>query len=57
MFEDPNGIKHIGTPAWKTKNYYSTSARMEHGVGLDKKMSNGEYSPERNESVQPEKIV
>jgi len=50
MFEDPNGIKYIGTPAWRTKNYYSTAVRMEHGEGNEKKMSN-EYSPERNESV------
>lgn len=36
MFEDPRGPKYIGTPAWKTKNYYSTALRMEHGEGLDK---------------------
>ncbi len=31
MFEDPKGIKYLGTPAWRTKNYYSKSVRMEHG--------------------------
>ena len=34
MFEDPTGIKYIGTPAWKTKNYYSAFARMERGIDL-----------------------
>ena len=48
MFEDPNGLPYLGTPAWKTKNYYSTSARMEHGEGLEKRISN-EASPERHE--------
>jgi len=51
MFEDPNGIRYIGTPAWKTKNYYSETARMEHGEGLEKKLFDGEHSPERNESA------
>ena len=51
MFEDPNGIKWVGTPAWKTKNYYSTTVRMEHGdVG---KRFDEEASPERNVSAQP----
>lgn len=36
MFEDPKGIKYIGTPAWKTKNFYSSSRRMEKGEGLIK---------------------
>lgn len=54
MFEDPNGPKWIGTPAWKTKNYYSTTARMELGEGLGKSMNDHEESPERN-AVQPDK--
>jgi len=57
MFEDPNGIKYIGTPAWKTKNFYSNAARMEHGEGLEKKLDDHEESPERNESVEPEKMA
>lgn len=48
MFEDPHGIKYLGTPAWKTKNYYSTSVRMEKGEGLEKRLSDGEFSPERH---------
>ena len=54
MFEDPNGSRYIGTPAWKTKNYYSSSARMEHGEDAEKKVSN-DYSPERKEYVGPGK--
>ena len=55
MFEDPNGLPYIGTPAWKTKNYYAKTVRMEHGeVG---KQLDEEASPERNASAQqtPEK--
>lgn len=48
MFEDPNGIRYLGTPAWKTKNYYSTAARMEQNQFLEKKISH-EESPERHE--------
>lgn len=55
MFEDPNGIKYIGTPAWKTKNYYSTAARLEHGEVPEKKFSEDRGS-ERHEVV-PEKTV
>lgn len=40
LFEDPNGIKvlgiPLGTPAWKTKNFYSQSVRMEKGEDLGK---------------------
>lgn len=50
MFEDPNGIPYIGTPAWKTKNFYSQATRLEHGERLEKKMSE-DYSPERLETV------
>ncbi|KAK0989782.1 high affinity glucose transporter [Friedmanniomyces endolithicus] len=42
MFEDPSGPKYIGTPAWKTKNYYNTSARMEQGEGLEKQLHDDE---------------
>ncbi|KAI6896393.1 general substrate transporter [Hortaea werneckii] len=31
IFENPNGIKYIGTPAWKTKNAFSDTRRAEHG--------------------------
>lgn len=56
MFEDPNGPKYIGTWAWKTKNYYSTAARMEHGEGLGKMANDHEESPDRN-ALEPEKMA
>lgn len=31
MFEDPNGIKYLGTPAWKTKVQTATTQAMEQG--------------------------
>ncbi|KAJ2971425.1 hypothetical protein NQ176_g7691 [Zarea fungicola] len=31
MFEDPKGIKYIGTPAWKTHPVTSLMVRAEHG--------------------------
>lgn len=31
MFEDPNGIKYLGTPAWKTRVVTDSTARAEHG--------------------------
>ncbi|KJZ77205.1 hypothetical protein HIM_03526 [Hirsutella minnesotensis 3608] len=31
MFEDPNGIKYIGTPAWKTRVTTKLVERAEHG--------------------------
>jgi hypothetical protein len=31
MFEDPHGIKYIGTPAWKTKKATSRVIELENG--------------------------
>ncbi|KAL4891826.1 general substrate transporter [Aspergillus ambiguus] len=31
MFEDPQGIKYLGTPAWKTRVRTSEITRLEHG--------------------------
>lgn len=31
VFEDPKGIRFLGTPAWRTKGFYGTATRMEHG--------------------------
>jgi hypothetical protein len=40
MFEDPEGLKFLditlGTPAWKTKNFYTTSVRWERGEDVEK---------------------
>ena len=50
MFEDPAGIKFLGTPAWKTRSQYKKTEELEHGVGLEKKLDD-EHSPERVEEV------
>ncbi|KAH8896173.1 major facilitator superfamily transporter glucose [Thozetella sp. PMI_491] len=42
MFEDPNGIKYIGTPAWKTRVQYHRATAQETGV----------YDPEKLEHFQ-----
>ena len=53
MFEDPNGIKYIGTPAWKTKNYYSSTVRIDQGEKV-RKVVDEECSPERMASAEHE---
>ncbi|KEQ95685.1 hypothetical protein AUEXF2481DRAFT_29113 [Aureobasidium subglaciale EXF-2481] len=55
MFEDPNGIKYIGTPAWKTSTSTSITSRMERGQDLEKKLSNDE-APETHE-VAPKQTI
>lgn len=37
IFEDPNGIKHIGIPAWKTRmgSQYRRSSMWERGTDLE----------------------
>jgi len=54
MFSDPNGIKYLGTPAWKTKSHYRREARIE-ATDMENKMAK-EESPERHEVV-PEKVL
>lgn len=55
MFEDPRGIKYLGTPAWKTRSHFQDAKKMEHGQNLEKKMEE-DHSPERHERVEPTKI-
>jgi hypothetical protein len=50
MFEDPHGIKYIGTPAWKTRTYTNPD-RMGNNGDLNEKRTSDEFSPERRESV------
>jgi hypothetical protein len=45
IFEDPHGIKYIGTPAWKTHNSYRHTSKAERGDVSD----DAEYG--RNTSV------
>ena len=35
IFEDPDGIKYIGTPAWKTRNTWGTTSKFESGRFTD----------------------
>ncbi|KAF2484126.1 glucose transporter [Neohortaea acidophila] len=55
MFEDPNGIRLIGTPAWKTKVQYQHMAQMEHGAVPQEKMGSvaehNEYSGDEKEKA------
>lgn len=35
VFEDPNGFKHLGTPAWKTRKAAKHMSRAERGGDLE----------------------
>lgn len=48
MFEDPRGIKYLGTPAWKTGSYYNEAQRFEEGQDLSKQFE--DTSERRNYS-------
>lgn len=55
MFEDPKGIRYLGTPAWKTRATTSVTSRLERGQDVDKKHSD-EEKPETLE-VAPKETV
>ncbi|KAG8631629.1 hypothetical protein KVT40_000769 [Elsinoe batatas] len=58
IFEDPNGLPYIGTPAWKTKNTWGAARAMEKtGHGLEKTISNDHESPERHETTAAKDMV
>lgn len=49
MFEDPNGLPYLGTPAWKTKVEYHSMQAMEKGDVPPQKMdsiASGNESPD-----------
>ncbi|KAK6442059.1 high affinity glucose transporter [Oleoguttula sp. CCFEE 5521] len=48
MFEDPHGIKYIGTPAWKTRSATSRASRLEHEES-GMQTSDDDSSPEHKE--------
>ena len=56
MFEDPKGIKYLGTPAWRTRSEFQRQQKLEHGEGLPEKKMDDEHSPERHERVEPTKL-
>lgn len=51
MFEDPNGIKYLGTPAWKTRVKTSEIARLEHGDVESKNIHHPHNPPAETPSV------
>jgi hypothetical protein len=55
MFEDPKGIRYLGTPAWKTHTTTSITSRLERGQDVEKKHGNDEQ-PETIE-VAPKETV
>lgn len=59
MFEDPHGIRYLGTPAWKTRANFSGAQARERGDVLpsEKLGSDDEESPERIENVTAEKMA
>nr|POF06878.1 high-affinity glucose transporter [Quercus suber] len=60
MFEDPKGIRYLGTPAWKTRVEYSAAQAREEGAmpySEKAKFHDDDSSPERTENVHDDKIV
>jgi hypothetical protein len=55
MFEDPKGIRYLGTPVWKTHTTTSITSRLERGQDVEKKHSDDE-KPETLE-VAPKETV
>lgn len=51
MFEDPKGIKYLGTPAWRTRSQFKAVEKMEQGQ--DVKKVDDDEAPETLETVQP----
>lgn len=57
MFEDPNGIPYLGTPAWKTKVEWNRARQMERGdmeskLGLATHDEEPTQPEEKHEAVQ-----
>lgn len=48
MFEDPNGIKYIGTPAWKTTVQSSKTEALERGEIIDDKRPSADHTVEHH---------
>ena len=52
MFEDPNGIKYLGTPAWKTRVVTKLINRAEHG-DIEAKLGHDDDNDEKVETAAP----
>lgn len=55
IFEDPHGIKYIGTPAWKTHNSYRHTSRAERGDRSDVEHGRPTSVGEKDAKVSEEK--
>jgi len=53
IFDDtkPGTIKYIGTPAWRTKNTYSTAVRAERNQLSDEKLATPEHEHKEETAV------
>ncbi|PFH61736.1 hypothetical protein XA68_16457 [Ophiocordyceps unilateralis] len=54
MFEDPNGVKYLGTPAWKTRVVTKLVNQAEHG-DIDAKRQ-AQYNMSDVHDIQDEKV-
>ncbi|KAH8646314.1 major facilitator superfamily transporter glucose [Xylariales sp. PMI_506] len=54
MFEDPSGIRYIGTPAWKTKVHYNRAAAHETGEIDPEKLAQLRLAKKKNDSDEHE---
>jgi len=55
IFEDPNGIRYIRTPAWKTRVSSRRTARLEAGDVADLEAKDSHVPVSQTERVEPEK--
>lgn len=55
IFEDPHGIKYIGTPAWKTKNSYRHISKAERGDTSDVEYGRSTSVGEKDGKISEEK--
>ena len=52
MFEDPNGIPYLGTPAWKTTMATQITSRAERG-DVESKLAHHEQEHHEKTSASP----
>lgn len=60
IFEDPNGIPYVGTPAWKTRNNFQRLKNLEKsGTANDneKEAAMREDSPDHHEAAPTKETV
>nr|POF18023.1 high-affinity glucose transporter [Quercus suber] len=60
MFEDPRGIRYLGTPAWRTKVEYSVAQAKEQGTAEfseKQKLHDDDSSPEQASPVPSKSLI